>query len=255
VNKDEKVKIAQALGAARMIDVAQRAVGGPLDMISLRDEVSRRLRSSGGRPTDPSWNVSRQVRFKEECWLRLQGIADEVGASGRRVGPAQIAAILVESSLADIDDTSWPQTLEQSRRLPPLSERDAADAAAVARAQLDEWVGRGWLVSTRVRGRRRSFDADEVVRAVWLRTISLMSSGNVEALAEGVRACDLSARYLVLVEARCTATAATRPQLLRMLEQPGSNQVIDQLPERRKLLGLPLLSENARDEQRSRWAV
>jgi hypothetical protein len=84
---EDKAKLAESLGAARVVDVGQKSIGGPLDLLALRQEFNERLHSSGGRPTDPTWKVSRQVPFKEESWSRLQDIASEVGASGRRVGP------------------------------------------------------------------------------------------------------------------------------------------------------------------------
>jgi len=247
--KDEdKTRIAAALGAARVVEVDRRRIGGPLDLLALREELNRRLRSSGGRPTDPAWTVSRQVPFKEDSWTRLQDLASEVGASGRRVGPAQVAALLIESSLDEADEAHWKEALERSRSAPLLSQPEAADAARVTYNQFDEWVQRGWLRPAGRRGHQRSYGADEVIRAYWLRSIADLPS-NFEALATEVGSRDLSARYLVVTDAERVTVVSGRPRLYRLLETPGSHLIIDQLPERRKLIGLPAILE-ADDEQR-----
>jgi DNA-binding transcriptional MerR regulator len=254
MKKQDKAKLAEGLGASRVVEVGQKKIGGPLDMLALCEEFNERLQSSGGRPTDPSWKLSLQVPFKEESWSRLQDIASEVGVSGRRVGPAQVAALLVENSLEELEDARWEQALGGSRAIPLLSEPEAADAAGVTYNQFHDWVQRGWLVPAGRRGRQRSFGADEIVRANWLRSIGA-TPVELDEVIEDVRACDLSARYLVATNAENVRTAASRTQLYRILEAPGSHLVIDQLPERRKLLGLPPFPDDGHDERRVQQAV
>lgn len=254
MKKEEKTRIAEALGASRTVEVGTRKIGGPLDLLALREEFGRRLRSSGGRPTDPNWTVARQVPFKDESWSRLQSLASEIGATGRRVGPAQIAALLIEQSLEELEDQQWLDALGESRDMPLLSEPEAAEAAMVTYNQFDDWVQRDWIVPAARRGRQLSFSADEVMRAYWLRAIS-NSSAKVDSVVADVRACDLTARYLVITNAEIVRTAMSRAQLYRVLEAPGSHLVIDQLPERRKLLGLPPFPDGADDQQRIRRAV
>lgn len=246
MKKDQKARIAEALGAARVVDVGPATIGGPLDLLALREDFGRRLRSSGGRPTDPSWRLTRQVPFREESWSRLQGIAEEVGASGRRVGPAQIAAVFVEERLDEMEEAHWLEVLDASREISLLSQPDAAEAAGVTYNQFDEWVQRGWLLPAGRQGHQRTFGADEVVRGRWLRSIAQMSA-DLTALAEDVRASDLSARYLVAT-ADAVGVVASRSQLYRLLETPGGHLVLDQLPERRDLIGLPPFPEDAHDE-------
>lgn len=254
MKKEDKAKIAKALGASRVVEVGRKKIGGPLDLLALREEFNQRLRSSGGRPTDPDWTVSRQVPFKEDSWNRLQALAGEVGASGRRVGPAQVAALLIESSLEEVGEAQWEEALEESRSIPLLSQPSAAEAAQVTYNQFDEWVQRGWILPAGRDGRQRVYSADEVIRAHWLRSIS-QTPADLDAIAEGVRACDLSARYLVVTDAMTVSTAPTRSALYRLLETPGGHLVIDQLPERRKLLGLPPFPGDTDDERRIQRAV
>ena len=254
MKEEEKVRIAEALGASKVVEVGTKKIGGPLDLLALREEFGRRLRSTGGRPTDPEWTVTRQVPFKDDSWSRLQGLANDVGATGRRVGPAQVAALLIESSLEELEDREWLDALTESRLIPLFSQPDAADAARVTYNQFDDWVQRGWVVPASRRGRQYSFSADEIIRAQWLRSIS-QTPAEVEAVIADVRECDLAARYLVITNAEAVRTATSRAQLYRVLERPGSHLVIDQLPERRKLLGLPTFPDGAHDQQRIRRAV
>ncbi len=248
MKKEEKTRIADALGASRVVELGTKTIGGPLDLLALRNEFGRRLRSTGGRPTDPDWTVTRQVPFKDTSWARLQDLANDVGATGRRVGPAQIAALLIESSLEELADEQWRDTLAESRLIPLLSQPDAADAAQVTYNQFDDWVQRGWILPASRRGRQHWFSADEAIRAHWLRSISQMPAG-IEALIPDVRGCDLAARYLVITNAETVRTATNRAQLYRLLETPGGRFVIDQLPERRKLLGLPAFPDGENDQQ------
>lgn len=250
MKKEDTARIAAAHGASRAVEFGRRRIAGPLDLLALREEFNQRLRSSGGRPTDPAWTMARQVPFKEDSWTRLQDLAREVGVSGRRVGPAQVAALLIESSLDEADEAHWRQALERSRSAPLLSQPEAADAARVTYNQFDEWVQRGWLVPAGRRGHQRSYGADEVIRAHWLRSIASLPA-NFDAVAAEVRSCDLSARYLVVTNAERVTAVPGRSRLYRLLETPGSHLVIDQLPERRKLIGLPPFLDSDAEQRRA----
>lgn len=254
MKKEDAVRIAEALGAARVVEVHQKSAGGPLDLLALREEFKKRLRSSGGRPSDPAWTLSRQVPFKEGSWARLRDLAIEVGASGRRVGPAQVAALLIENSLQEFDEEEWGKTLDDSRAAPLLSQPDAAEAAATSYNQFDEWVQRGWIVAAARKGHQRYYSADEIVRAVWLRSLA-HASVDLSEVAPKIRQFELAARYLVVTNGAHVSTVATPSQLHRVLSTEGSHLVIDQLPERRRLLGLPSVPPESNEEEQVRRVV
>ena len=92
-------KLAAALGATRVEAVSDKSHQGPLGLLAPRDEIATRLRSTGGRPTDPSWTERRCVPFSEETWNHLNELAEKMSAEGRKVTPAQVAAILVEQEI------------------------------------------------------------------------------------------------------------------------------------------------------------
>jgi len=231
MNDEEEAAFAKAIGASTVAPV-RPAVTGPLDVLALREEVGRRLRSTGGRPTDPAWGLSRQVPFKEVTWERLRSIADEVGRSGPRVGPAQVAALLVESSLED--ETEWHRVLHASSDLPLLDERDAASRSGVTYRQFDDWLRRGWIVPASRSGRIASFSVDETMRVRWLRTVP--KSARAEATGP-IHQQDLTQRFLVTVNGTSLTTARSRRELLDLIEQGGDYTVIDQLAERRVHVG------------------
>jgi len=92
-------RIARALGASSAVPVGPGTLGTPLDWLALRAEVRTRLRSSGGRPTDPEWNMTRCIRFDQKHWTLLERLADALGRDGAKVSAGQVAAILLEKAI------------------------------------------------------------------------------------------------------------------------------------------------------------
>lgn len=95
--------VALALGASRHVALPSRGAQGPLGLVQLRAEVAERLRSSGGRPTDPAWTVRRVVPFRPSGWAELEVLAARLTSAGRTVSPAQLAAVLIERGLAELE--------------------------------------------------------------------------------------------------------------------------------------------------------
>jgi hypothetical protein len=95
-------RVAKALGAERVVALERLPSQGPLDLLELRAEVERRLRSTGGRPTDPDWDIRRLVPFRKEGWNELARLARSCERSGQRVSPSQLAALLIERGLESL---------------------------------------------------------------------------------------------------------------------------------------------------------
>jgi len=227
--------VAAALGASRVVDVG-RGIGGPLDLLALRSEVSSRLRSSGGRPTDPDWTIARQVPFKQESWDRLRDLAAEVGTSQRRVGAAQLAAILVEHGLEEVETARWKEIFDASRDAPLLSASEAANVAGISFRQLEAWRKEGLVIPARVQERRRWYTIDTAVRMLWLRAVS-DAAPEARSHQHEIATADVSARYLIVTLSGCPTAVSTSGELLRTLADEGSLSILDQLPLRLRLLG------------------
>lgn len=97
--------IANALGSTTSVPIGDDAFN-PLALLALAHRFNERLRSTGGRPTDPSWTVSRRVPFAPETWDALNTIAVRLSSGQRKVAPAQVAAVLIEESLTDLDEAA-----------------------------------------------------------------------------------------------------------------------------------------------------
>ena len=95
----DRSHVAKALGASRVVAIPGLPSGGPLDLLQLRADISRRLRSSGGRPTDPAWKVQRLIPFREDKWRELEELAQGLSTADRKVSAGQLAAILIERAL------------------------------------------------------------------------------------------------------------------------------------------------------------
>jgi len=111
-------RITEALGAQRSFPIDGLPSQGPLDLIQLRDELGHRLRSSGGRPTDPEWTLRRVIPFKEKGWRDLEQLAARCSDEGQTVSPSQLAALLIERGLRDL-------LREQANRLKAGSSRSS----------------------------------------------------------------------------------------------------------------------------------
>lgn len=91
-------EIAQRLGAKHLGPVD--AHGGYYGALQLGAEVARRFRTpaSGGRATDPAMTEQRLVRLRPETLKQLEQLAENVSAEGTRIGPLQLAALLLEKA-------------------------------------------------------------------------------------------------------------------------------------------------------------
>jgi hypothetical protein len=95
---EDDAAIAEALGSSGAIDIGHVDLT-PGGLVQLAVDFNQRLRSSGGRPTDPSWTVSRRIPFSSDTWEALNVIANKLSSDDRKISPAQVAARLVERSV------------------------------------------------------------------------------------------------------------------------------------------------------------
>jgi hypothetical protein len=101
-DEDFKSRVGESLGASRVVPLPGLPSAGPLDLLQLRAHLAHRLKSTGGRPTDPEWDVQRLVPFRGQRWKQLEELAGQLSTADRKVGPGQLAAILIERVLEEI---------------------------------------------------------------------------------------------------------------------------------------------------------
>ncbi|HEV2369641.1 MAG TPA: MerR family transcriptional regulator [Acidimicrobiales bacterium] len=196
--KRDNSKLAAGLGASKIERLPKRPSGLPLGLLHMRRQVQDRLKSTGGRPSDPSWTVSRQIPFKAETWQRLQETAETLGSEGRRVGAAQVAAILIERGLGLEGAAVTPSVRDRVQSLPAVDAAQAAELIGVTYRQLDHWERTGLVHSARRTGRNRFFAVDQLVKGRALREL-LALGGPGKRIVAGLEDEDLSKRYVVVV--------------------------------------------------------
>ena len=117
MKKQDKSRIAEALGASRVVEVGPKTIGGPLDLLACVKSSTR---------VYVKWRAAYGSRLDGHPTRAIQGgqldatqdLASEIGVSGSRMGPAQVAALLIESSLEEIEEGQWQEALEASRSAP-----------------------------------------------------------------------------------------------------------------------------------------
>lgn len=253
MKKEQSSRFAKALGASRSHAVSQ-SVGGPLDMLALGREVTERFRSSGGRPSDPSWNISRQVPFNDLNWARLKQIAERVGVDSARVGPGQLAAMLVEHGLRQIETDEWSELLKLSRSQKAVASAVAAETIGVSYRQLETWCSDGLVDATHKTGRQHWFDHDAIISAMWLRLLrGEQDVTDVHGL--DISSETLASRYLVATDGDGVVGVQTATQVTLLLATSGVAHLMDQLPLRKHLLGDDMYEEGMGFHERSTEAV
>lgn len=89
-----------ALGAER-VDTTAEVRGSTPATLAAREELLRRLRSTGGRPGLEGATLRRQVSFTREDWEELERIADKLAETdGVNTTPGQVASALVHRLVA-----------------------------------------------------------------------------------------------------------------------------------------------------------
>lgn len=101
-------KIGDAFGASRSFKVKTQP-HGPFGVAALAREVQDRLVSTGGRPSDTAPTIRRLVTIRRTVWQDLRRRAARLSASGRSVSPGQLAAILLEKGLKDLEESDGNQ--------------------------------------------------------------------------------------------------------------------------------------------------
>ena len=91
-------RIGKALGATRRFSLKTKAAG-PLSLFQLREEIDARLKSRGGRPSDPEWDLRRVIPLKKSSWELLKKKSREF-----RANPGHLAAIILERGINSLKE-------------------------------------------------------------------------------------------------------------------------------------------------------
>src|SRR5262249_44041842 len=94
----DPAEVARALGAEPE-GIKLDAALDPLTLLAVREELFRRLRSSGGRPALSGVTRRAKIPLKDEDWLQLEQLAEAVSSPGFAPSAGQVASVLLTRSL------------------------------------------------------------------------------------------------------------------------------------------------------------
>jgi hypothetical protein len=94
----EVSRVAEALGAEPS-ELMRDSTGGPLSLFQVKQELLRRLQSTGGRPSLSGASGRKKVPLSDSQWEQLEGIAADVASPGFLPSAGQIASVLLALSL------------------------------------------------------------------------------------------------------------------------------------------------------------
>jgi hypothetical protein len=102
--------------AATKIGVAELR-GGAAALFALRDELARRIRSTGGRPCLDGTERRQKIPLSEEDWTALAELAAGLSDKELRPTAGQVASVLLHHALEDIvDDVALKTSIKKRAR-------------------------------------------------------------------------------------------------------------------------------------------
>lgn len=99
--KLDPAEVAKALGAKPTSSKVENAQG-PITLFALRQELFRRLTSSGGRPALPDADKVGKVPLNEKQWARLEELAAAISEDGFSPSAGQVANVLLGWALEQL---------------------------------------------------------------------------------------------------------------------------------------------------------
>ncbi len=91
-------QVAAHLGAETVDEVAG-GKGGMLTKAAIRQQLHKRLRSTGGRPALEGTDRRQKIPLSDEDWQRLVRLAQETTSDEAKPTPAQVASVLIHQVL------------------------------------------------------------------------------------------------------------------------------------------------------------
>ena len=76
--------------------------GGPLSLFQVRQELFRRLQSTGGRPSLSETSGRKKIPLNDRQWEQLEEVASEVTSRGFSPSAGQIASVLLTLALRSL---------------------------------------------------------------------------------------------------------------------------------------------------------
>jgi hypothetical protein len=129
-------EIEKGLGAERVASVPSG--GSPLSAYALRQELFRRLRSTGGRPGLDGADLKPKVPMRRSRWKKLQELAKQVASGTFRPSPAQLASVILDAGIDQFEQALHVDSARAGRLNHEVREKPAQLIADVVEAPMNK---------------------------------------------------------------------------------------------------------------------
>jgi len=79
--------------------------GSPMSAYALRQQLFRRLRSTGGRPGLEGADMKPKIPMRRSRWRKLERLARQVESEGFHPTPAQLASVILDAGIDRFEQT------------------------------------------------------------------------------------------------------------------------------------------------------
>ena len=92
------------------------ASGSPTSAYAVRQELFRRLRSTGGRPGLDGTDMKPKIPMRRSQWEKLSAMARRVATEDFHPTPAQLASVLLDAAIDRYDPALVLENVERARQ-------------------------------------------------------------------------------------------------------------------------------------------
>ena len=110
-----------AAGLGSDVSEPMRTLLGPITLLALREELARRLQSTGGRPGLADTTRRTKIPLRDQDWAALERLAAAVGSEGFVPSAGQVASVLLTLSVRQMMDELAKDPAEPSSALRELA--------------------------------------------------------------------------------------------------------------------------------------
>jgi hypothetical protein len=151
--------------------------GSQMSAYALRQELFRRLRSTGGRPGLDGTDMKPKIPMQRSQWKKLERLADQVMRNDSHPTPAQLASVLLDAGIDQLDDavhaaSETKPTVDlaaepnngQARRSEPMNQAGVASIPKIENLpeELRQYLGLPHGAALIANGLAQSFSASAV---------------------------------------------------------------------------------------------
>lgn len=109
LDRIEPDRVAAALGAEASQERLRSRLG-PLSLLAVRQELQRRLRSTGGRPALAGAPRRTKIPLSPQQWQRLEELASEFRGPNSAPSAGQVASVLLSLALESVAARRSPKS-------------------------------------------------------------------------------------------------------------------------------------------------